>query len=167
MKRYERVLFTGLTVLITGTAGVAGVSHPAYQDLTALDQVVHANNVSQTPIEVVEPIADLSTPLKMEDSGKTEKLVVKTFKHYVIPYESVTYTDRSMAGGTSEVKIAGQNGERVEEYEIIYINGQETGRVLLSNKVTKQPVMEIIAENPAEIGEASAAPSTLADFVVK
>ena len=133
MKGFGRAVTAAL--LLASTAGVIGVNISHYTQ-NRLGEVANPVTFAET---------NLSTS-KMEDSGKTEKLVVLINKHFSIPYESATYHERSLAGGEREIKVAGENGERVEQYEITYENGQETGRVLVSSEVTKQPVMEIVAE---------------------
>lgn len=126
-------------LLLASIAGVTGINISSFAQ----------NHLG----EAASPVTFLETNLstnKMEDSGKTEKLVVIVNKHFSVPYESATYHERSLMGGEREIKVAGENGERVERYEVTYENGQETGRILVSSEITKQPVMEIIAEGEAD-----------------
>lgn len=62
-----------------------------------------------------------------------------------LKYETVLCTDMSLPTGTQVVLTEGVDGEMVCEAAVTYINGQETQRTVLSERVTRQPVNEVIA----------------------
>ena len=140
MKRYEEALLTGFAFLFSGAVGLAGINHSVYQKLGVADDQAGTHAVSQQ-IEVVEPIVDPIS--QMEDSGRTEEVLVTEYRHFLIPYQTVTYDVGSMEGGELQEDIPGVNGERIEEYQITFVNGQETGRILSRSWVEKEPVTAV------------------------
>jgi uncharacterized protein YabE (DUF348 family)/3D (Asp-Asp-Asp) domain-containing protein len=63
----------------------------------------------------------------------------------VLAYETVYCKDASLPAGKQVVLVQGQDGEAVCTANVTYVNGQETGRTLLQQTVTKRPVDEVIA----------------------
>ena len=65
-------------------------------------------------------------------------------ENVVLEYETeTTYTD-AMAEGTTKVEQEGFNGEGIQTYEIVYVDGVETERNAVSLEVTTAPVEEEI-----------------------
>ena len=67
----------------------------------------------------------------------------------IVPYETVYRNDDTMAGGETAIVIQGVNGTSTCTAQVTYINGKETQRTLLSQKITEQPVNEVIAVGTA------------------
>ncbi len=63
-----------------------------------------------------------------------------------IPYTSTTVQDNTLPSGTSQVKVAGVNGERTKTWSVTYTNGQETHRSLVSEVVTRAATDEVVAQ---------------------
>ena len=61
-----------------------------------------------------------------------------------VPFEIVNQADPTLAKGQTKVLTAGQNGERTILTEVSVVDGQEVRRVV-ENKLTKEPVSQIIA----------------------
>ncbi|MBQ3352665.1 G5 domain-containing protein [Candidatus Saccharibacteria bacterium] len=80
-----------------------------------------------------------------ESIKKPEVVTTTETKTIAIPYDSRTVDDNSLAKDTYETVTAGANGEKVETYSVTYTDGVETSRELISTKVTKEPVTEVIA----------------------
>ncbi len=53
--------------------------------------------------------------------------------------------DSSLAQGTTKVRTKGVNGTKTVTFEVTFTNGVQTSKTLVSEKVTKQPVTEVIA----------------------
>ena len=84
--------------------------------------------------------------------------VVKTQETYTaaIPH-TVTYcNDATIPAGTQEVLTLGADGELLCTADVLYVNGEEVERAVLSEAVTRAPVVEIIAIGTGVEGEASA-----------
>lgn len=61
-----------------------------------------------------------------------------------IPYETEEQYSSSMSEGTSETTQSGVPGEKEVTYKVKYVDGKEADRETVSEKVTKEPVNEII-----------------------
>ena len=68
-----------------------------------------------------------------------------------VPYETVYCDDAALPAGETAVLTEGVNGTSTCTALVTYINGEETERVILSEKVTEAPVSEVIAVGTAEI----------------
>ena len=71
----------------------------------------------------------------------------------VLEYETVYCNDNTLPAGTEEVLTEGVDGEVVCDAMVTYINGVESERTVLSERVTRQPVNEVIAVGCAESAE--------------
>jgi len=73
----------------------------------------------------------------------------------VIPREVIHRTDSTLPKGTEQVIVPGEDGEKLCTARITYVNGEETEREVLSEKVTRTPVAKIVAvgtgEEPAAV----------------
>ncbi len=65
-----------------------------------------------------------------------------------IKYETVYKTSSSMKEGTSKVSQKGKNGQKTVKYQITYIDGKESERKALEEKVVNEPVDEIVIRGP-------------------
>ncbi len=88
--------------------------------------------------------SSFSVPLEEKISPQVEtRTETETVE---IPYETVTVPDASLVKGETKVTSAGEIGLRELVYEVIYTDGVETDRQLVSDTVTKSAVNRIIAE---------------------
>lgn len=62
-----------------------------------------------------------------------------------IPFERETVRDSTKYIGYSEIRVKGEEGVRQFTADVIYVNGVELYREILSNEVIKQPVTEVTA----------------------
>jgi len=100
--------------------------------------------------DVAEVVAESSaTPAVETPSAEptpTPAVEVKTVTvTEKIPFKRTTVKDSSLAEGTRKVRTKGVAGVKTLTYEVTYTDGQETGRKLLRQAVTKQPVTEVTA----------------------
>ncbi len=93
------------------------------------DQLVPA---ASTPISPGVKISFLRTGTKVVTSTE------------VIPMTIQTIQDTSLAYGTSAVRQQGSDGQQVVTYQIAIQNNVETGRSIIQQVVTKQPVTQIV-----------------------
>lgn len=61
-----------------------------------------------------------------------------------IAYETEDQYSSDLVEGTSEVTRQGSNGEKEITYKVKYVDGKEESREKISEKITKEPVSEII-----------------------
>lgn len=71
-----------------------------------------------------------------------------------LAHETIYSSDPALPEGTEKILIEGVDGEVLCEATVTYINGQETGRAVLSQRVVSQPVSEVIA-----VGSGAEAPA--------
>lgn len=62
-----------------------------------------------------------------------------------IAFERTSYEDANLPRGQNPITVAGQSGERSLTYLVTLVDGVETGRVIVSDVVTVQPVTEVTA----------------------
>lgn len=62
-----------------------------------------------------------------------------------IPYKTVYCNDATMPKGAKLVVTPGQDGQMLCQADVIYMDGKETSRTVVSQSVIKQPVSEIVA----------------------
>lgn len=68
-----------------------------------------------------------------------------------IPFKEIEEKDYNLAPGQKEVRQLGEVGLKVASYEVLYIDGVEASRTLLSESVTREPVDRIVAVGVSEI----------------
>jgi len=73
--------------------------------------------------------------------GPVTKIEEKT---EVIPFETATKQSSLLPKGQENITTEGVNGEKVLSYEVTYIEGKETGRVLKGGVVKKEPVSKVV-----------------------
>lgn len=81
----------------------------------------------ETKNEVVEPVTT------REEIKETE----------AIAFEKVNKDDSALDKGVTSVATEGVDGVRTKTYRVTYVDGKETGRELIKNEVTKEPVSEV------------------------
>lgn len=117
--------------------------------LLASSAAASAMGAGSKPTPTQEPRAfaaavPSSAPLPSPTPSPTPvtKTVTVTEKE-VVPFERTTIDDPNTAQGTQTVTTVGVNGERTKTYEVVYVDGVETSRTLVSDTVTTPPVSEV------------------------
>ena len=62
-----------------------------------------------------------------------------------IPFKEQEVKDYNLTPGQKEVKQLGEMGKKVSNYEVLYVDGEEVSRTLISESVTREPVDKIVA----------------------
>lgn len=62
-----------------------------------------------------------------------------------IPFKEERIKDYNLVPGTMEVKQLGETGMRKKMYEVLYMDGVEVSRELISDEVIREPVSKIVA----------------------
>jgi len=60
-----------------------------------------------------------------------------------IPFDSKTVNDPTLNKGVTQITTVGVNGEKTLTYEVTYTNGVQTGKQLVKEEVTTQPITQI------------------------
>lgn len=104
--------------------------------------VISLAGISLDGDDYVEPSLDTAIEDGMEITVFRVTVKTETRKE-TIKFSTETKQNSDMDTGTSEIEVAGQNGEKQVEYRVTYINGRETSKEELSSTVTKEPVTEV------------------------
>lgn len=104
--------------------------------------VISLAGISLDGDDYVEPALDTAIEDGMEITVYRVTVKTETRKE-TIKFSTETKQNSDMDTGTSEIEVAGQNGEKQVEYKVTYINGRETSKEELSSTVTKEPVTEV------------------------
>jgi hypothetical protein len=122
-------------------AGMLVACAPAEPERTK--EVADVAAAEPTPAETEAAVVEETPSAEPTPTPATEvKTVTVTQK---IPFKRTTVNDSSLPEGTRKVRTKGVAGVKTLTYEVTYTGGQETGRKLLRQAVTKQPVTEVTA----------------------
>ena len=115
--------------------------------------------LSRLNLEVGEYDVLSHTPDTLLDDGMALRVdsVIKRQESYTstLPHETLLCNDASLPTGTREVLTEGVDGEMLLTADVLYVNGEETERAVLSEIVTKAPVTEVVAVGTGEIPESA------------
>jgi murein DD-endopeptidase MepM/ murein hydrolase activator NlpD len=107
---------------------------------------VLAGNPGMTEDSKIQPgqkikIVSLSPYLTVMSKG----ILTKT---ETVAYNVVTTTDTGLAIGETVVKEQGSDGTKVVTYSYLQKNGQDISKQVIEEKITKQPVTQVVAKGP-------------------
>jgi 3D (Asp-Asp-Asp) domain-containing protein len=105
---------------------------------------------------VVSPLFN-GTPVSADSNSSrsdAQETVKKIEQREPIPYPTLRRSSTELRSGTSKTVRAGINGEKLNIYKVYLKDDRETRRELVSQKVVRQPVPEIVA-----IGQRGSLPS--------
>jgi hypothetical protein len=97
-----------------------------------------------TPVNLRSKNSDSQTSY-----GHSNVTIKQVTQAQTISYSTVDQTDNSMASGTAKIEQYGQNGVETVTYNLIYTNGQQTNKTLVSSSVTTAPTKEIVDIGPS------------------
>jgi len=103
-----------------------------------------------TPTAQVQQLADQVTETSPTPAKTTPKATPKIETRTVtetepIKFKKRTVKDEYLPVGEKEERTGGREGTRTLTYTVTLVDGKETGRKLVSSKVTRKPVDEVIA----------------------
>ena len=125
-------------------------------------KTVEATSFGETVAELLDRLGlcwdgdDLiSLPLDKQTYNGMELTVAQVIRQEqtytaVVPRETVWYDAPGISAGTEQILTEGEDGEMVCTALVTYINGEETGRRVLSRQITKQPVARVIGVGTAQ-----------------
>lgn len=85
-----------------------------------------------------------------EENGKTLLRILrvthgKESRNVVIPFSTVNVNDSSLAIGARVIKQAGANGERIDLYNVTYVDGKAQSATLIKQSIVKPSIDQIVA----------------------
>ena len=99
--------------------------------------------------------------VSVERDNGTTILRVQRVKHQTetrtetIPFDTQTVVDNSLQPGQTVIQQAGQNGTKVDTYDVTYVDGVKESETLTSSQTTAVPVMQIIAVGPEQSSDSA------------
>ncbi|EGW40274.1 peptidoglycan DD-metalloendopeptidase family protein [Desulfosporosinus sp. OT] len=67
----------------------------------------------------------------------------------IVAFDVITKTDTSLNSGETEVKEKGSDGSKLVTYSYVQKNGEYITKEVIDEKVTKQPVSQVVAKGPS------------------
>ncbi|MEN0083617.1 MAG: G5 domain-containing protein [Leifsonia sp.] len=106
---------------------------------------IAANAANHPAASVVQVASTASTtPASTPKATPTSSVDVRTVVEDVaVPFASTTVEDPSRDVGTSAITTTGQNGVTSRTFRVIYVNGVESSRSLVSETVKQAPVDQV------------------------
>ncbi len=94
-----------------------------------------------------------------------EIVIKRTITEQVVEEEEIAFdttyeNSSSMYSGETSVKQEGVNGKKEVTYEVTYVNGEETGREVISENVIEEPVNKIILQGTKSKSSSSSSSSS-------
>ena len=124
-------------ITIAGLAFVSAVSGCAADDTMAAS-TTQASTAAPTPTATTATPTESPTPTPVV----TTETVTET---EAIPFERVRRDDASIDLGEEAVTTKGVDGVKTLTYEVVFTDGVETSRRLVSEEVTTKPVDEVMS----------------------
>lgn len=125
-----------------------------------VQQLLTRLNLSWGSSDTISAALDAGTYDGMELSVAEVIRMDQTYSS-VMHHETVYCSDAALPLGTQVVLTQGVDGEMLCTATVTYVNGQETERTVLTQRVTKQPVDEIVAVGTAAAASEEAETSQL------
>jgi hypothetical protein len=122
-----------LAAMIGGAANAATFAPPT----ASLSAGVASESDDSEPAETSSP-----TPTPTPEPVVEQKEVREPI---VIPFESTTTNDATLAVGTTAITVPGADGEKVIIHLVTYTDGVETDRSVLREEITVKPVTQVTA----------------------
>jgi hypothetical protein len=144
-KVIKKILKLGATVLKKAKVWHSGLSKTGKVLVWSISAVMVGaviNGASANPGEPQLSEQTKNTEQTQQESVTEKKTVTET---EAIAFSKTTVEDGAMDRGKSAVRVKGANGVKTLTYEVTYVDGQETDRVLIKDEITKQPINEVVA----------------------
>lgn len=141
------LLKTGMTInLVPGmkvTLTADGKTSEITTFMTTVESFLKEQNITLGADDTVSEKLDakITEGMEITVSRVTYKEETKT---EAIDFETEEMTSDSMDQGTSEVTQQGAKGEKTITYKVKYVDGKEVSREKVSEKITKEPVKQIV-----------------------
>jgi len=150
----QRVGLIAAALLLPLCGGTALAGALTSKPKPAVDTTAAAERVAAAPVAgetgTTQPAADPAADPAVEatTTGPTAGTTV-TKKTVIVrkslPYATKKVNDGTLAKGKTRVRTPGVAGVRTLTYEVTLSGGKETGRKVVSDVVTKQPVTKVVA----------------------
>ncbi len=117
------------------------------------------SEVTTDPIQETTEISEATTDAEAETT--LANVEVKEEKaEEVITFSTVTEYSDSLPEGSVTTKVEGVNGTKEIIYSVTFVDGEETQRTVISEKITKEPVAQVILYGTKKAEQTTSEPTT-------
>lgn len=95
----------------------------------------------QPPAKPVNPAIEPASTTEVQAKKVETKVVTEA---QAVHFKSTTTNDASIDQDTMLTRTEGSNGVKTLTFEVTYTDGKETGRKLVSEEITTQPVTKVV-----------------------
>lgn len=140
----------------------AGVKKTVITHVNTVGDLLREQKVELSPDDVISP----ARATKLEDQQVVtydDYETVTTEKKEKVAFKTVTKKTDKLDKGEEKVKTKGVDGVRTIKTQVVYKNGVEAKKSVVSNQVTKKPVNKVVLKgthvDPAEEASSSGSPA--------
>lgn len=162
-QKEDEFLKDGMTITIIQQTGVNvtadGETKMLYTSADTVGKMLEEQNIELSEQDRIEPSVDTVIESDMEIVIRRVEIKEETVTE-TIEYDTETEKSSSLASGKTEVKQEGVDGEKDVVYKITYVDGEEEGREIISETVTKEPVAKIIVKGTKKSSKSGSSSSS-------
>lgn len=107
----------------------------------------NSSDVAPPPSAALQIVSPPKSAATAERATPTPTPIPTTFEEVdvdsVLPFERSTVDDPTVAEGTTMVSTAGVDGTKRTTYKVMYVDGQEVSREVVSETIAVEPVHEV------------------------
>lgn len=151
----ESKLFEGMKIIIENpiTVKIKADGKVTTEDTfsASVETILSRCGIDLGDDDITSPSKD--TVIKENTTIKVKRVTYKTVtKTETEPYGTTYKDDSSMYKGSTYVKSKGVNGEKEVTYKVKYVDGKKTSSEVLSEKVTKKAVNQVVVQGTKKAG---------------
>lgn len=154
----DEYLTDGMTITVTQQPAVKltvdGKTKDVYTGAKTVEEFLTEQNITLGENDRVSPKQSEAIKDGLKITVQRVEIKEETVTES-IPYSTETQNTNSLAAGKTQIKQAGQNGSKDVTYRITYIDGKEDSREAIDEKVTKEPVNEIVVKGTKQTSSSS------------
>jgi resuscitation-promoting factor RpfB len=129
---------------VSAVGALTGSSRPSSPDSSA-DVAGRAGSSTTAAASPSATTAQQPATVASSDPPQPNVVTTTATESEVIPFDTKTVEDPTLASGTRRVRTKGVTGIKTRTYQVTLTNGVQTGKQLLHEEVTKEPVTEVVA----------------------
>lgn len=159
----DAVLTTGMTVRYREAFPleliVEGKARSLYTYQTTVRELLAMQGIKLQPEDNVSPGLDTVVVKDMLVTVNTTRRAVLT-EEQLLPFEVETIEDETLPAGEQLVTKAGRPGIRTQKYQLTLADGLSKEKKLITNKITSQPVKQVVKVGTKPVASVEAVETT-------
>lgn len=124
------------------------LSDIAHANGVTLDELVMRNPEFEGRKDTYEPEVGTEVLIRRAQPYLQVQVSFRRTESEVIPFETETIEDDTLAVGANPVRVKGQDGEQMVVYDYVYVDGEQVEKVRLDDytQVVTEPVNQVVAQ---------------------